>query len=40
MKKFVIINKRNTNKCRCEYLDIEECNDNSSWNGVNFRCEF
>ena len=32
--------KWNKNKCRCECLKIEECNDNSSWNVVNYRCEF
>ena len=28
------------NICKCECLKIEECNDNSSWNVVNCRCEF
>ena len=32
--------KWNKNKCRCECLNIEECNDNSSWNVVNCRYEF
>ena len=30
----------NKDKCRCECLQIKECNDNSSWNVVNCRCEF
>ena len=35
-------NKRkwNKNKCRCECLEIKDCENNSSWNVVNCRCEF
>ena len=32
--------KWNKNKCRREFLKIEECSDNSCWNVVNCRCEF
>ena len=32
--------KWNKNKCRCECLKINKCNDGSSWNVVNCRCEF
>ena len=32
--------KWNKNKCRCECLEIKECESGSFWNVVNCRCEF
>ena len=32
--------KWNKNKCRCECLEIKDCNVGFSWNVVNYRCEF
>ena len=32
--------KWNKEKCRCECLEIEECESGSFWNVVNCRCEF
>ena len=32
--------KWNKNKCRCECLEIKECESGSFWNVVNGRCEF
>ena len=32
--------KWNKNKCRCECLEIKECDNNYSGNVVNCRCEF
>ena len=32
--------KWNKEKCRCECLEIKNCDNNSSWNVVNCRCEF
>ena len=42
VKKKVCNNKQkwNKNKCRHECLEIKECENGSSWNVVNRRCEF